>query len=75
MAKREIKSSDLDFREEAFSTRSRILETVDSPNSLVVWIWSKPVMLIQPEMISSPVLTSRGKLSPVSAAVFNVDSP
>ena len=33
MAKREIKSSDFDFREEAFSTRSRIFETVDSPNS------------------------------------------
>ena len=28
-----MKSSDLDLRELAFSTRSRILETVDSPNS------------------------------------------
>ena len=32
----EMKSSDLDFLELAFSTRSRILETVDSPNSFVV---------------------------------------
>ena len=71
----EMKSSDFDLREEAFSTRSRIFETVDSPNSFVVSIFSTPVMLMQPLMISSPTLTSRGRLSPVSAAVFSVDSP
>ncbi len=37
-----------------FSTSSRILETVDSPNSLVVLIFSRPVMLTQPLMTSSP---------------------
>ena len=63
------------MREEAFSTRSRILETVDSPNSLVVRILSRPVILMQPEMTSSPAATSRGRLSPVRAAVFRVEEP
>ena len=58
-----------------FSTRSRILETVDSPNSLVVLTFSRPVMFTQPLMTSSPVITSRGRLSPVSAAVLSVDAP
>ena len=63
------------MREEAFSTRSRILETVLSPNSLVVLMRSRPVMLMQPLMISSPGLTSRGRLSPVRAEVFRVEHP
>ncbi len=32
-------------------------------------------MLTQPEITSSPALTSRGRLSPVSAAVFSVELP
>ena len=70
-----MKSSDLDLRELAFSTRSRILETVDSPNSLVVRSFSTPVMLMQPLMTASPAWTSRGRLSPVRALVFRVELP
>ena len=51
-----MNASDRDLRELAFSTRSRILETVDSPNSFVVRIFSTPVMSMQPLMISSPSL-------------------
>ena len=47
------KSSDLDLRELAFSTRSSIFDTVDSPNSLTVRIFSRPVILMHPLMISS----------------------
>ena len=57
-----------------FSTRSRILETVDSPNSLVVLTRSRPLILTQPLMTSSPDWTSRGRLSPVRAAVFRVEA-
>ena len=71
----DMKSSDLDFRELAFSTRSRILETVDSPNSFVVRIFSTPVMLMQPLMISSPSFASRGRLSPVRALVLSDELP
>ena len=74
-AKREMNASERDLRELAFSTRSRILETVDSPNSFVVRIFSTPFMLMQPLMISSPVFTSRGRLSPVSALVLRLASP
>ena len=49
-----MKSSERDLREEAFSTRSRILETVDSPNSFVVRTFKRPVIFTQPLMISSP---------------------
>ena len=70
-----MKSSDLDLRELAFSTRSRILDTVDSPNSFVVRIFSTPVMLTQPLMTSSPAWTSRGRLSPVRALVFRLELP
>ena len=71
----EIKFSDLDFLELEFSTRSRILDTVDSPNSFVVRIFNRPVMLIHPLMTSSPTLASRGTLSPVRALVFSVVFP
>ena len=74
-AKREIKFSDRDFREEAFSTRSRILDTVDSSKTWVVRTRSRPFRLMQPLMISSPGPTARGRLSPVRALVFRVDSP
>ena len=36
---------------------------------------STPLAFIQPLMTSSPGRTVRGRLSPVSAAVFRVDSP
>ena len=71
----EMKFSDLDLWELEFSTSSRILDTVDSPKALVVRIFSTPVMLMQPLTISSPSVTSRGRLSPVRAAVFSVEEP
>ena len=70
-----MNASDLDLRELAFSTRSRIFETVDSPNTLVVRIFSTPLMSMQPLMISSPSFTSRGILSPVRALVFRLALP
>ena len=74
-AKRVIKFSARAFFMLEFSTRSRILETVDSPNSLVVLTLSRPLMLTQPLMTSSPDRTSRGRLSPVRAAVLRVEAP
>ena len=41
----------------------------------MVRIFSSPIMLMQPLTISSPAWTSRGRLSPVSAAVFKVETP
>ena len=63
------------MREVEFSTSSRILATVDSPNSRVVRTRSTPVMLMQPLITSSPARTSRGRLSPVNALVFRLDWP
>ena len=60
-----IKSSDFDFLELAFSTRSSIFDTVDSPNSFVVLSFISPFILMQPLITSSPALTSLGRLSPV----------
>ena len=68
-----MNSSDRDLRELAFSTSSRIFETVDSPNSFVVRMCSTPVRLMQPLMISSPASQDRGMLSPVRAAVSSVE--
>ena len=48
---------------------------MDSPKARVVRIFSTPVMLMQPLTISSPPVTSRGRLSPVRAAVFRVEVP
>ena len=70
-----MKSSERDLRELEFSTSSRILETVDAPNSFVVRTFRTPVMLMQPLIISSPVFASRGRLSPVRALVLSVDAP
>ena len=64
-----MKFSDLDFLELAFSTKSRIFDTVDSENSFVVSIFKRPELLIHPDIISSPYLTSLGTLSHVSADV------
>ena len=70
-----MNASERDLRELAFSTRSRIFETVDSPKAFVVRIFSTPLILMQPLMISSPSATSRGRLSPVRALVFRVELP
>ena len=55
--------------EEAFSTNSKILETVDSSNGFVTRISNKPSRLTLPLTISSPDFTLRGKDSPVNADV------
>ena len=70
-----MKFSLLDLREAAFSTRSRILEAVDSSNSVVVRTFSTPVMLMLPESTSSSTPTSWGLLSPVRALVFSAELP
>ena len=75
LAKRVMNASDLDFFELAFSTRSSIFETVDSPNSREVLILITPLKLMQPLSASSPHLASRGTLSPVRAAVSSVVLP
>ena len=54
-----------------FSTSSSIFETVESPNSLVVFILTVPVRLIHPLITSSPETASTGMLSPVSALVLS----
>ena len=59
----------------AFSTRSSILATVDSPKGLVTRTRISPLVLTQPEDISSPTPTSRGSASPVSATVFSALCP
>ena len=70
-----MSASERDLREPAFSTRSRIFDAVDSPNSLVVRIFKTPFISMQPLTIPSPAFTSRGRLSPVSALVFKLASP
>ena len=70
-----MKASERDFLEVAFSTMSRILETVDSPNSFVVRSRRSPLRLMQPLMTSSSARTSRGMLSPVRALVSRVLTP
>ena len=63
------------FLDEAFSTSSSILDTVDSPKGFVVVQVSVLVRFIQPLSTSLPSDTSRGRLSPVSAAVFTLPEP
>ena len=75
LANREMKSSDLDFLELAFSTRSSIFETVEAPNSFVVLTFKTPLMFIEPEMIPSPALMLLGRLSPVRALVSREEEP
>ena len=70
-----MKFSERDFLELAFSTSSRILDAVDSPNCFVVLIFTTPEIFIQPLETSSSARTSRGTLSPVNAEVFNVVVP
>ena len=70
-----MKFSLVDFFSLAFSTRSRILDTVDSSQGRVTRMRRTPVWLTQPLMTSSPTPTSRGTDSPVRAAVSREDSP
>ena len=70
-----MNSSERDFLDPAFSTNSRIFETVDSPKALVVLMRRTPVRLMHPLMTESPSATLRGTLSPVSAAVSSEDVP
>lgn len=73
--KRVMKFSERDFFILEFSTRSRILDTVDSSNALVVRTLIIPERFTQPLIISSLEAMSRGTLSPVSALVFKVEEP
>ena len=59
----------------AFSTKSKILETVESPNVDVVFILIKQDKLMQPLNTSSSTLTLLGIDSPVRAVVFKLDLP
>ena len=70
-----MKFSERDFFILEFSTKSKIFETVESPNSLVVLSLIAPVILMHPLITSSPTFASLGTLSPVSALVFNVVFP
>lgn len=59
----------------AFCTKSRILETVESPNSFVTSTVNSPFLLIVPDRISFPGSTSHGTDSPVMADVSSIDIP
>ena len=63
------------FLAEAFSTRSVIFDTVDSPKLFVIFSVSKPLWLMQPDRASSPLRMLLGTDSPVSALVSSMDSP
>ena len=70
-----MKLSLFDLFSEAFSTRSRIFEAVDSPNALVTLARMTPERFTQPEIILSFGPIVRGTLSPVSATVSRLDVP
>ena len=70
-----MKCSLVDFFSLAFSTRSKILETVDSSQQRVTFTRRRPVWLTQPLMTMSPGTTSRGTDSPVRAAVSRAEVP
>ena len=74
-AKRVIYASLLDFLSPEVSTSSKILETVDSPNSFSTRTRSTPFILMQPLITPSPTETSRGLDSPVRATVFRLLAP
>ncbi len=65
----------LDLFSPAFSTRSMIFDAVDSPKVLFTFMCSSPEMFTHPEITSSPTVTSRGRLSPVSATVLRLELP
>ena len=60
---------------EAFSTRSRILATVEFSYALVTSTSSTALIFTQPLTICSPGLISRGILSPVIALVSKLEKP
>ena len=64
-----MKFSALAFFSPAFSTRSSILATVDSPYGFSTRTRKSPLPLMQPLMTVSPSAVRRGTLSPVRAAV------
>ena len=70
-----MKFSDFAFLLLAFSTKSSILLTVDSPNSFVTSNLIVPLKLIQPLSTISPFFASLGTDSPVKAFVSNVVFP
>ena len=57
------------FFAEAFSTKFKIFETVDSSNNLVTFIFRTPSQFIHPLEIASPAFTLFGIDSPVNADV------
>ena len=75
LAKRVMKFSVFALFSEEFSTSSSIFATVESEYGFVTRIFSKPFIFTLPLITSSPTVTSRGALSPVSAAVFIPDEP
>ena len=64
-----------DLRAAAFSTRSRILEAVDSSKAAVVRTRSTPLRLMDPDRTVSSTPTPAGRLSPVNAAVSRAEAP
>ena len=70
-----MKLSLLDLFSEAFSTRSRILDAVDSPKAFVTFARMTPVRFTQPEIMSSSLDMLRGTLSPVRATVSRLEVP
>ena len=59
----------------AFSTKSSIFETVDSPNSLVTSIVNSAFLFINPDNADSPTPISLRTDSPVSADVSTIEKP
>ena len=70
-----MKVSDFDLRAAAFSTRSKILDAVDSSKAAVVRTFSTPDRLMEPESTVSSTVTPLGRLSPVRAAVSRAEVP
>ena len=66
-----MKFSEFDFLLLAFSTKSRILLTVESENFFVVFTFISPSLLILPLSTSSFFPTSLGTVSPVKANVLS----
>ena len=75
MANLVINASEFDFLLLAFSTKSSILLTVDSPNFLVTFTFKTLSLLMHPLNTSSPFSTLLGTLSPVRASVLSIELP
>ena len=70
-----MKFSLWDFLSADSCASARMRDTVDSPKGLAVRIRSTPLRLTEPEITSSPVSQSRGRLSPVRAEVSSAEAP